>query len=58
MIDGVVPILPAPFLDNEELDEPSLRRLVEFAASHGAPGKQIIPMNGNICTLTEAQMRR
>ena len=30
---GVVPVLPIPFDDHEEIDEPALRRLVDFAVS-------------------------
>jgi dihydrodipicolinate synthase/N-acetylneuraminate lyase len=30
-LSGVVPIIPTPFLANEEIDEESLRKLVEFA---------------------------
>jgi dihydrodipicolinate synthase/N-acetylneuraminate lyase len=32
-LSGVVPIIPTPFLANEEIDEASLRDLVEFAIS-------------------------
>ena len=55
MIDGVVPILPAPFLDNEELDEPSLRRLVEFAASHGAAAMCLPAYGTEFYKLSEAE---
>lgn len=30
-LDGVVPIIPTPFNDNEEIDEQGLKRLVDFA---------------------------
>lgn len=32
---GVVPIIPTPFLENEEIDEPALRNLIEFAIAGG-----------------------
>ena len=32
---GVLPVLPIPFDENEEIDEPSLRRLVDFAVACG-----------------------
>jgi 4-hydroxy-tetrahydrodipicolinate synthase len=32
---GIVPIIPTPFLENEEVDEDALRRLIEFAVSTG-----------------------
>lgn len=34
-LSGVVPIIPTPFLPNEEIDEASLRDLVEFAIAKG-----------------------
>ena len=34
-LSGVVPIIPTPFLPNEEIDEASLRDLVEFAVQSG-----------------------
>lgn len=30
---GVVPIIPTPFLENEEVDEDALRKLIDFAVS-------------------------
>lgn len=35
---GVVPIIPTPFTDTEEVDEQALRGLVEFAVSNGLSG--------------------
>ena len=32
---GVVPIIPTPFTENEEIDESALRRLIDFAAISG-----------------------
>lgn len=32
---GIVPIIPTPFLENEEIDESALRNLIEFAVSAG-----------------------
>jgi 4-hydroxy-tetrahydrodipicolinate synthase len=34
-LTGVVPIVPTPFLKNEEIDEASLRNLIEFAVNSG-----------------------
>ena len=34
-LTGVVPIVPTPFLENEEIDEPALRSLIEFAVGAG-----------------------
>lgn len=32
---GIVPIVPTPFLENEEVDEDALRRLIDFAVTTG-----------------------
>ena len=32
---GVVPIIPTPFTENEEIDEAALRDLIDFAVSSG-----------------------
>ena len=43
---GIVPVMPIPFHDDEEIDEPALRRLVEFAVTSGV--KAIcLPMYGS-----------
>lgn len=34
-LTGVVPIIPTPFSANEEIDEPALRNLIEFAVRSG-----------------------
>lgn len=33
--EGVIPIIPTPFTENEEIDEGALRRLVDFACTCG-----------------------
>lgn len=35
LLSGVVPIIPTPFTENEEIDEEALRSLVDFACSCG-----------------------
>lgn len=35
-INGVVPIIPTPFTEEDKIDWPSLRRLVDFACATGA----------------------
>lgn len=34
-LEGVVPVIPTPFKENEEIDEDALRNLVDFACSCG-----------------------
>jgi 2-keto-3-deoxy-L-arabinonate dehydratase len=36
LINGIVPIIPTPFTVEEQIDWPSLRRLVDFACASGA----------------------
>jgi 2-keto-3-deoxy-L-arabinonate dehydratase len=36
LINGIVPIIPTPFTIEEQIDWPSLRRLVDFACATGA----------------------
>lgn len=35
LIQGVIPIIPTPFTENEEIDEAALRKLVDFACTCG-----------------------
>ena len=35
LLNGVIPIIPTPFLENEEIDEAALRNLVDFACGCG-----------------------
>ncbi len=35
LLEGVIPIIPTPFTENEEIDGDALRRLVDFACSCG-----------------------
>ena len=54
---GVNPILPTPFLDNGELDIPSLRRLIDFQKSVGVNGVAILGFMGEAHKLAEAERR-
>ncbi len=45
-IRGVVPIIPIPFKDDESIDDASLRRLVDWAASRGL-GAVCLPAYGS-----------
>jgi len=37
-LSGVVPIIPTPFTQKEEVDEAALKRLIDFAISNGTEG--------------------
>ena len=38
MLKGIIPVIPTPFTEDEELDLEALERLVDFAANSGAAG--------------------
>jgi dihydrodipicolinate synthase/N-acetylneuraminate lyase len=38
MLKGIIPVIPTPFTEEEELDLEALERLVDFAANSGAAG--------------------
>ena len=44
-LSGIVPIVPTPFLDNEEIDEAALRSLIDFAVSTGVSSR----MPASVC---------
>ena len=54
-IDGVVPVIPVPFKSDESIDEQSLRRTVEFAATHGAAAMCLPAYGSEFYKLTEAE---
>jgi 4-hydroxy-tetrahydrodipicolinate synthase len=54
-IDGVVPVLPVPFCEDESIDEKSLARLAEFTATHGAAAMCLPAYGSEFYKLTEAE---
>lgn len=54
-LEGVFAVIPTPFTEDEEFDEPTLRRLVDDLLAHGVHG--IIPTGstGEVASLTEAE---
>lgn len=54
---GVYPILPTPFRADGSLDEPSLRRLIDFQVAAGVQGVAILGFLGEAHKLAEAERR-
>lgn len=55
---GVYPILPTPFTDRGELDEASLRRLIDYMADVGVHGVAILGFMGEAHKLSGEERRR
>ena len=54
-LDGVVPVLPVPFREDESIDERSLACLADFAATHGAVAMCLPAYGSEFYKLTEAE---
>ena len=57
-LSGVLPILPTPFSDDGGLDEPSLRRLIDFELDVGVHGVSMLGFMGEAHRLSSAERRR
>ena len=56
MIEGVVPVIPTPFVPKtEEIDFPSLRRLIDFASDHKFAAVCLPAYASEFYKLTEAE---
>ncbi len=55
---GVYNIVPTPFADSGELDEPSLARLIEFVIRTGVSGVTILGVLGEAAKLSESERTR
>lgn len=56
-LHGVNPILPTPFTDDGELDQDSLRRLIDLQLAIGVHGVAILGFLGEAHKLTDAERR-
>jgi len=54
-LQGIYPIVPTPFLDQGEIDYPSIERLVEFMAQKGVHGLAILGALGEGHKLTDQE---
>ncbi len=56
--EGVIPILPTPFHDDEGLDLDSWRRILEFMVGIGVDGVTILGVLGESNRLTDEERDR
>ena len=54
-INGVVPVIPIPFGDDESMDEASLRRTIDWVASSGLAGMCLPAYGSEFYKLSEAE---
>ncbi|MEK6781173.1 MAG: dihydrodipicolinate synthase family protein [Bacteroidota bacterium] len=57
-LTGVVPIIPTPFLEDEEIDEVALRNLIEFAINSGVQGVCLPAYASEFYKLTDEEKLR
>src|SRR5688572_25490231 len=57
-LEGVYSVLPTPFLDNGDLDEPSLRRVVDLFIGAGVSGVTALGVTGEVARLEEPERAR
>src|SRR5512132_17122 len=57
-IDGVVPVIPIPFAEDESINEADLRRLVEFTATHGAAAMCLPAYGSEFYKLSDEERER
>ena len=57
-LEGVYSVLPTPFAENGEVDEASLRRVVELFITAGVNGVTALGVTGEVARLDEAERAR
>jgi 4-hydroxy-tetrahydrodipicolinate synthase len=57
-LNGIYPIVPTPFLDNGDVDFPSIERLIDFMAGKKVHGLAIMGALGEGHKLTETERIR
>jgi len=58
MIRGIIPPIPTPLTDDELLDLPSLRRLLELNIAAGVHGLWVLGTTGRFDLVTDVEQRR
>jgi 2-keto-3-deoxy-L-arabinonate dehydratase len=58
MIDGIVPIIPVPFADDDSIDEDGLRKLIDFCVDGGASAVCLPAYASEFYKLTEIERVR
>ena len=56
--EGVYSVLPTPFTDRGDLDEASLRRVVDLFIEKGANGLTALGVTGEVARLEDAERAR
>jgi len=57
-LEGVYSVLPTPFQGNGDLDEPSLRRVVDLFIAAGVNGVTALGVTGEVSRLDDVERRR
>ena len=57
-LEGVYSVLPTPFQPNGDLDEPSLRRVIDLFISAGVQGVTALGVTGEVARLEDGERRR
>src|SRR6476659_10107508 len=57
-LEGVYSVLPTPFQPNGDLDEPSLRRVIDLFISAGVNGVTALGVTGEVARLDDGERRR
>ena len=57
-LEGVYSVLPTPFMDNGDLDEASLRRVVDLFVDAGVNGVTALGVTGEVARLEESERAR
>lgn len=57
-LEGVYSVLPTPFLASGDLDEDSLRRVIDLFAAAGVNGVTALGVTGEVARLTDAERQR
>ena len=57
-IQGVFPILPTPFTPEGAVDEPSVRRIIDFELEVGVHGASVLGFMGEAHRLANDERRR
>ncbi|HSC28851.1 MAG TPA: dihydrodipicolinate synthase family protein [Vicinamibacterales bacterium] len=57
-LEGVYSVLPTPFTDAGDLDEPSLRRVVDLFVGAGVDGVTALGVTGEVARLDDQERRR
>src|SRR5262245_44788114 len=57
-IRGVLPLVPTPFRDDDEIDEGSLRHLIDHYVDAGAHGLTLLGVASEVLKLDDSERRK